>query len=54
MFLSCLTVTGDCWDWEERDGVGTTYRTEVIRGSSVKKAEKNPMDTRIVRRELLL
>lgn len=31
---------GDYWDWEERNGVGTTYRTEAIRGSSVKKKQK--------------
>lgn len=28
---------GNCWDWEERNGAGITYRTEAIRGSSVKK-----------------
>lgn len=31
---------GDCWDWEERNGVSTNYRAEAIRGSSVKKIEK--------------
>lgn len=34
---------GDCWDWEGRNGVDTTYRTEAIRGRSIKKeAEKTP------------
>lgn len=31
---------GDCWNWEERNGIGTTYRTETVRGSSVKRKQK--------------